>query len=339
MPISTNAPFNEFGQSMILRDIEQLYLALNGAGTGSPGDGQTQDQSAATSQDSGGVPDLSGLATTTYVDQVAQDILSSIPTITYPISIANGGTGSSSAEGAKDAFGGLISTRNGARFTSGSSSWTVPSGVKRILCVMVGGGGGAAGYDGSTGNLGYIATSSGGSPTRLLEAFAYPGGGGSGGCAIVEFDVLPGDSVAYSVGSGGSGGTYSPLLSGSSGGNTTVTMPRSSTVLTVGGGGGGRAISSSTFGSSGGSPGSTVAYSAIPSTPDYLAVLWSGASPGGEGAMVIRASTTVALQSGFTDSSQGAVGYLGRGAGGSCTVSGGARDGDPGTGGLVAFFY
>jgi len=68
MPISTNAPFNEFGQSQILRDIEQLYLALNGAGSGGPGDGQTQDQSADTSQESGGVPDLSGLATTEYVD-------------------------------------------------------------------------------------------------------------------------------------------------------------------------------------------------------------------------------------------------------------------------------
>lgn len=83
MPISTNAPFNEFGQSMILRDIEQLYLALNGAGTGSPGDGQTQDQSAATSQDSGGVPDLSGLATTTYVDNAIAAIPSSAPTLGY----------------------------------------------------------------------------------------------------------------------------------------------------------------------------------------------------------------------------------------------------------------
>jgi hypothetical protein len=50
MPISTNAPFNEFGQSQILRDIEQLYLALNAAGTGSSGDGQTQDQSDPVSQ-------------------------------------------------------------------------------------------------------------------------------------------------------------------------------------------------------------------------------------------------------------------------------------------------
>lgn len=62
MPISTNAPFNEFGQSQILRDIEQLYLALNAAGTGGSGDGQTQDQSAATSQDPQAI-DLSGYAT------------------------------------------------------------------------------------------------------------------------------------------------------------------------------------------------------------------------------------------------------------------------------------
>ena len=51
MPISTNAPFNEFGMSQVLRDIEQLYLALNGPGTGSSGDGQTQEQSVGTNQD------------------------------------------------------------------------------------------------------------------------------------------------------------------------------------------------------------------------------------------------------------------------------------------------
>ena len=70
MPLSTNAPFNEFGQSQILRDIEQLYLALNTAGSGGAGDGQTQDQSAATSQE----PDLTGLATIDYVDGADNDI-------------------------------------------------------------------------------------------------------------------------------------------------------------------------------------------------------------------------------------------------------------------------
>jgi hypothetical protein len=82
MPISTNAPFNEFGQSQILRDIEQLYLALNGAGNGAPGDGQTQDQTAVTSQDSGGLPDLSNLATIPYVDAAIANA-AYIPTFYY----------------------------------------------------------------------------------------------------------------------------------------------------------------------------------------------------------------------------------------------------------------
>jgi len=34
MPLSSNAPFNEFGQSMILRDIEQLYLSISPGGDG-----------------------------------------------------------------------------------------------------------------------------------------------------------------------------------------------------------------------------------------------------------------------------------------------------------------
>lgn len=97
MPLSTNAPFDEFGMSMVLRDIEQLYLKFNGAGTGSAGDGGTQDQTVGVTQD----VDLSGYATTDYVDAAAQAILDSIPTVTYPISIANGGTGATTKSAAK----------------------------------------------------------------------------------------------------------------------------------------------------------------------------------------------------------------------------------------------
>jgi hypothetical protein len=102
MPISTNAPFNEFGQSQILRDIEQLYLALNGAGAGAPGDGQTQDQSGAVEQD------LSGLALKTYVDTRDDYVLGQIPSITYPISIANGGTGQTTQQTAINALAGAV---------------------------------------------------------------------------------------------------------------------------------------------------------------------------------------------------------------------------------------
>jgi len=82
MPLSSNAPFSEFGNSMILRDIEQLWLALGGAGSGSSGEGQTQDQSAGVTQetgDSGGLPDLSGLATKLYVDTA----IASVPQIIH----------------------------------------------------------------------------------------------------------------------------------------------------------------------------------------------------------------------------------------------------------------
>lgn len=136
MPISTNAPFNEFGQSMILRDIEQLYLALNGAGTGSPGDGQTQDQSAATSQDSGGVPDLSGLATATYVDNA----IAAIPaTATYDLHAFGNLTPSSGTNVASytDTTGNAVASLSGNTFT-------VPaSGVYTIVSRLFGNWGGA----------------------------------------------------------------------------------------------------------------------------------------------------------------------------------------------------
>jgi hypothetical protein len=166
MPISTNAPFNEFGQSQILRDIEQLYLALNGAGIGSSGDGQTQDQTAATSQDSGGLPDLSGLATIAYVDGVAQDILAQIPT---PVSL---GYYNST----------VIST-------AGSGTFVVPAGVSRIRIFGIGGGGG--GGSGSTSSLTSDFINIGGN------------GGGAGSGFWVDIDVSAGESLAYTVGGGG----------------------------------------------------------------------------------------------------------------------------------------
>lgn len=124
MPISTNAPFNEFGQSQILRDIEQLYLALNGAGSGGPGDGQTQDQSTATSQDSGGVPDLSNLATTGYVDAAVAGIQS-------PRALYGYGTGSVTA--VTGSFSADYSTTSG-NISISTSGFTAPySGIYTVV--------------------------------------------------------------------------------------------------------------------------------------------------------------------------------------------------------------
>lgn len=101
MPISTNAPFNEFGQSQILRDIEQLYLAMNAAGTGGAGDGQTQDQSSSNPV----VPETEPIDLSQYA---TLDDLNNIPQVTYPISIANGGTGQTTQQAAIDALAGAV---------------------------------------------------------------------------------------------------------------------------------------------------------------------------------------------------------------------------------------
>jgi len=74
-------------------------------------------------------------------------------------------------------------------FTStGTTSWTVPTGVTSICVLCVGGGGGGVGSNGSTG----------------LSA----GGGGGGGALYYKnsYSVTPGDTLTVVVGAGGSGG-------------------------------------------------------------------------------------------------------------------------------------
>lgn len=104
-----------------------------------------------------------------------------------------------------------------ATITSGSSNWTVPDGVYKLLVTCVGGGGGGGGGDADG---------------------TYDGGGG-GGILICqglkqELHVVPGQSISYSVGSGGAAGsTANSPTNGSSGGTTTF-----GTLSQAGGGGG-----------------------------------------------------------------------------------------------------
>lgn len=74
-------------------------------------------------------------------------------------------------------------------FTSGSGSWTVPSGVKTVKVTMIGAGGG------------------GGGSAKLGSKQVNEGGGGGGGaCTQFTMSVTPGQSISYSIGSGGLGG-------------------------------------------------------------------------------------------------------------------------------------
>lgn len=99
--------------------------------------------------------------------------------------------------------------------TTGSSTYTVPAGVKAILMQLQagGGGGGGTGTASSTVGLG--------------------GGGGAGGYSEI-FILAPTATYAVNVGVGGAGGLTTPAA-GTTGGNTTVTSP----AITCNGGVGG----------------------------------------------------------------------------------------------------
>lgn len=104
--------------------------------------------------------------------------------------------------------------------TSGSGTYTVPSGAVTLLVEMIGGGGGGGGADGDTSAAGC-------------------GGGGCSGGYLRKLITSPDASYAYAVGAGGAGGTAGNN-SGSAGGNSTFGA------FTAGGGGGGASMAAGT---------------------------------------------------------------------------------------------
>lgn len=74
-------------------------------------------------------------------------------------------------------------------FTGSSGSWTVPDGVTTLKVTLIGAGGG------------------GGGSAKLGSKQVNEGGGGGGGaCTQFSMNVTPGQSISYSIGSGGLGG-------------------------------------------------------------------------------------------------------------------------------------
>ena len=74
-------------------------------------------------------------------------------------------------------------------FTGSSGSWTVPDGVTTLKVTLIGAGGG------------------GGGSAKLGSKQVNEGGGGGGGaCTQFTMNVTPGQSISYSIGSGGLGG-------------------------------------------------------------------------------------------------------------------------------------
>ena len=104
-------------------------------------------------------------------------------------------------------------------FTS-SGTFTVPTGVTSLSCVVVGGGGGSTGCSG---------------------AGQYSGaGGGGGGLAYGTFSVTPGSTVTVQVGAGGTAGTNKNLIGvlgnkAGNGGGSAITY--GGTIMLIGYGG------------------------------------------------------------------------------------------------------
>ena len=116
--------------------------------------------------------------------------------------------------------------------TSGSSAtWTIPAGVTKVRITVVGGGGGGGGV----GNC---------NPQ---------GGGGGGGTAIkVLTGLTPGNTLSYTVGTGGAGGSGGGGAGG--GGNTSQVASGTQTITTIsasGGAGAGGTGASGGIGSNG----------------------------------------------------------------------------------------
>jgi hypothetical protein len=154
---------------------------------------------------------------------------------------------------------------NVAIFTSGSGTWTAPTGVNSIYIILIGGGGGGATTVNGCG----------------VSDFAG-GGGGAGGFISGYLSVTPGTGYSYSVGAGGAGATtYN--TNGSSGSSTTF-----GSNLTAAGGGGGtkQQGTSSSSGSNGvAGTGGAITYA---SSGIWLAVGSGPGQSGGNGGWLAR---------------------------------------------------
>lgn len=200
---------------------------------------------------------------------------------------------------------------------AGSYTWTVPTGVTRVIVQAVGGGGGGGAGGGGGGGT------DGGSPggdtywNGMPVARGAPGGGYSGVGSAGNLDAYPGgnnlasgsNSPSFSgggngtgggFGSGGGGGAASSLANGGMGGNGNPISVSNGSPGTLGSGGGGGGAASSGSPGGGGGAGSRAQLSIFSVTPAQVIpiVLPAGGAggtssgagsggPGGAGALYI----------------------------------------------------
>ena len=147
----------------------------------------------------------------------ANSDITSLTGLTTALSASRGGTGLASPGTA-----GNVLTSNGSAwtstaptlpalkydlYTSGTATWTCPTGVTRIKVICIGGGGGGSAQGASS--------------------------GGSGGFASGIYTVTPGTGYAVTVGAGNAG-TVTTFANGTAGGNSSL-----GSLISASGGGGG----------------------------------------------------------------------------------------------------
>lgn len=88
-----------------------------------------------------------------------------------------------------------------------NGTFTVPVGVTKIGVMIIGGGGGG-GSVGNGSNSGYVSSAVTWTALQMLMS-SGGGGGGAGGMVYVELSVTPGQTISYTVGTGGSAGSAS----------------------------------------------------------------------------------------------------------------------------------
>jgi hypothetical protein len=190
-----------------------------------------------------GVPAGSGVIPAANLTSVAQkganSDITSLSGLTTPLSVAQGGTASTSAADARTALGLAIGTdipsysdATKKQLFTASGTFTAPAGVIKVYLTMTGSGGGGGGGK---------------------NASAYEGGGGGGGGESVvkyPYTVVPTSAYTVTVGDAGTGGAA--VTDGIAGGSVvfdTLTMKGGGKGLKSGGAGGTGATSTLNGGS------------------------------------------------------------------------------------------
>lgn len=210
-------------------------------------------------------------------------------------------------------------------FVTGTTSFTVPTGVNFLIAVGCGGGGG------------------GGSGGSSAGASGFAGGAGGAGSTptIMTLPVTPGDVLTVVVGAGGAGGTIvgagSGGITGTAGSNTTVTGASSGQIVLMPGGAGGQ-------GTNGGGGVTATVNTVTWSIPLFATTVTTGGGGGagtggggtsgaGTGGGLNNRTNTPAATGGAGNNAGGGAGAGGGGGGGGAGFGAGGNGGQGAAGG------